>query len=1070
MRNCCGPRTERARSARLQFLGIGLLFLISPSSLHAQGVASAAIHGIITSRGGAPIVDAIIVVRNLSNGAHRQATSRGGGRYVVDNLTVGGPYVVTVRAIGHRPWEISGVMLSLGERHAMDLVLEPSAVELESMTVRAETDPRLNAGRTGPAQAISESTLARLPVPSRDFSLMALLSPQVTRSRSGGGLSIAGQPNRLNALQIDGATANDLEGSSALGGVGTPGQGLGARALPVEAVKELQVLSAPFDVRFGSFAGGIVNAVTRSGSNRWEGSVTGFYSGETLIGPKPDDTKTGEFEQGEIGFTLGGPLVRDRAAFFMAGGVQRYTLLEQHLVIGNDTTGGADSAGTGIRLTSLRRFQSILRNGYGVDPGGADPFRLTVPARNLFAKVTLQLGVNSQFEASHAYAHSMPDVLQFGCRDPGTPYCLDSRVFRLPFTLHATRLEWSTASAGGLTNRLLLGWLWSLQRCLNASDYAAIEVGADNGILSAGQAVGCRGERTIQNFLELTDDLTFSLGSHRLTVGTHDEWVRIPSLRGLEYFFFTNWTFENLDSLELGRPTSYTAIVRGPERPTGPLSDLDVKQLGMYVQDQWAATRRLTLTAGIRLEVPFLTTAPRHNPALLAQLGLDNSRTPSGHALWSPRLGVNYDLQGNGRTYLRGGVGLFAGRPAFKWFEDVFSHTGLEAVDLFCYGTEVPAFTLDPERQPTACAGGSAKAPAAVVNVFDPAFRFPRNLKMALGADHQLPWGIVATADLLYTRSINQYDLMDLNLLPPTTAAGEGNRLMYGVIDSLGVVRPTRRSDLFGPVLLVRNRKGNHAVNLTAQLQKDFGGGVAFNVSYSVARSRDWFSAFDDNPNDDLEASPLDGSLARRRLATSLWDVPHRLTLMIAADLPWAFKAALFYEGVSGGAYTYLVAGDANGDGFGNDIVYVPRDVRPGGDISLVVFDEPSQTFIPAPASVYQRLDRAIEGTPCLRQARGHIMGRNTCRNPWVNSTSARIARTFDLGGHRLELTLDAFNLLHLLKNDWGQVWAHDDRLLQLVGYDSGRSRGVYEVMDTFAYLDEAATRWRLQLGARYEF
>ena len=1069
MRNWCGRKTERAGSVALQLLAITLLYPVSPPSLHAQGVASAAIHGIITSRNRAPIADAIIVVRNLSNGAHWQATTRGGGRYTVDNLPVGGPYAVTVRAIGHRPWGTSGVMLSLGERHALDLVLEPSVVELESMTVLAETDARLNTGRTGPAQAISESTLARLPVPSRDFSMLALLSPQVTRSPSGG-LSIAGQPNRLNALQIDGSTANDLQGSSALGGVGTPGQGLGARMLPVEAVKELQVLSAPFDVRFGGFAGGLLNAVTRSGSNLWQGSVTGFYSGEAMIGPTPDGSKLGEFEQGEMGFTIGGPLARDRAAFFVAAGLQHYSLLEQHLVIGSDTTGGADSAGIGIRFPSLRRFQGILRNDYGVDPGGADPFRLTVPARNLFAKLTLQLGVNSQLEASHAYSHTMPDVLPFDCREPGTPYCLDSRGFELHFTLHATRLEWSTASASGLSNRLLLGRLWSLQRCFTASNYAAIEVGADNGVLSAGQTAACRGEHTTQNFLELTDDLTLSLGSHRLTVGTHNEWTRIPSFTGLEFFFYTNWTFENLDSLQLGRPTSYSAVLRSPERPTGPLSDLDVKQLGAYVQDQWAATRRLSLTAGIRFDIPFLATAPRQNPALLAQLGINNSRTPSGHALWSPRLGINYDLRGNGRTYLRGGVGLFAGRPAFKWFEDVFMHTGLEAVELFCDGAEVPAFTLDPAHQPTACTGVSASAPAAVVNVFDPAFRFPMNLKVAIGADQLLPWGMVATADLLYTRSVNQYDLTDLNLQPPTTAPGEGNRLMYGVIDSLGVVTPARRSAAFGPVVLVRNRKGNHAVNLTGQLQKDFRGGVAFNLSYSVARSRDWFSAINNNTTDDLESSPLDGSLAQRRLRTSLWDVPQRLVVMIAANLPLAFRASLFYEGMSGVAFTYLVEGDANGDGFGNDIVFVPRDVRPGGDISLAVFDEPTQRFIPAPASVYQRLDRAIEKSSCLRQARGHIMGRNTCRNPWVSTTSARIARAFDLGHHQLELTLDAFNLLHLLKDDWGQVWGHDDRLLQLVGYDSARSRGVYELLDTNRFLDETASRWRLQLGARYEF
>jgi hypothetical protein len=378
---------------------------------------------------------------------------------------------------------------------------------------------------------------------------------------------------------------------------------------------------------------------------------------------------------------------------------------------------------------------------------------------------------------------------------------------------------------------------------------------------------------------------------------------------------------------------------------------------------------------------------------------------------------------------------------------------------------------MDPANQPQTCAGGPLPQ-TPVVNAFDPDFRFPRTLKISLGVDHRFRSGFVGTLDVLYTGGINQYDLVDLNLQPPSLSSGEG-RPMYGTVDEFGTATPARVDPAFGPVILTRNASGNLAYSLTAQLQKHFANGTELGASYTYARSKDRLSPGSDNTDGDVGFTLLDGTLDHRNIRTAAWEVPHRVTVLATANLPGHFLFSLFYEVQSGGPLTYGVAGDANADGyFDDDIAYIPRDSRPGGDIALAVLDTASGVNVPAPPAVYDSLSQFIQAQGCLRTQRGHIMRRNSCRGPWSTHTEARLAKIIPtFGGHSLELTLDVFNLLHLLDDDWGVVKGSEDRLLELVGYDETNGRGVYRWLGPRrGVVDEGATRWSMQLGARWSF
>jgi hypothetical protein len=351
------------------------------------------------------------------------------------------------------------------------------------------------------------------------------------------------------------------------------------------------------------------------------------------------------------------------------------------------------------------------------------------------------------------------------------------------------------------------------------------------------------------------------------------------------------------------------------------------------------------------------------------------------------------------------------------------------------------------------------------VSYFDASYRFPRSLRLALGTDLRLPKGVIGTLDFLYIRSVDQLYLEDVNLVPTGVAAGEGSRALYGTSDpATGASTPNRRNTGFGPVIQLRNSSGDRSYVATAQLQKRFSNGAELGVAYTYTDSKDRMSTAHDLASVNLgRQNILDGTLAHRRLATSLYDAPHKISVVGAVDLPLRFRFSLFYNGSSGSPYTFRVLGNANADGLAtfNDPVYVPKDQA---DISL---QDPAE---------WAALNRYIESHSCLRRQRGQLLRRNSCRNPWVSLTNARLSKVIPTTrGQSIELIVDLFNVLNFLDADWGVTRGADvgfpPGILQLVGYDQTNQRGIYlfQGLDTKT-VDPDATRWRLQLGTRYTF
>jgi len=1063
--------------------------------------------GRITDDAGAPVPAAQISLTNGSTGQRYAARSRDDGRYSFENVDVGGPYTLAVRALGFEPKTSTPFNLQLGQRFVLDLSLKRSAVQLEAVTVETQSNPLLSQARTGAQTFISDSALRRLPTLNRAFNDFVNTSPQIVKT-PGGGTSFTGQNDRFNNIQIDGTVNNDLFALSASNQV--PGGGVNARPLSIEAVKEYQVLTAPFDVRQGGFVGGLINAVTKSGTNQFHGSLFGYTQNENFVGTDTNGVSVpvADYQQQQYGLSLSGPIIRDRLHFFVTADFRHDN---RPFATSIQLGASGDTAGVGITAARFDSVQQILTTQYGFDPGSWRAPQINNPETNLFGKLDLELGTNSHIEVSGTLVNVNQDKLihtyRSGFVQPPSlsnlrdGYELSGSGYYMKDETRTLRGKWTTNFGDRFANELIVGRTTIGDNRPPRSDHPLILVGGN----SSGTYVAAGGERFShansldQRVVEVTDNVTFPAGGHLLTLGTHNEFIHFRNV-----FFPLSlgvWNFATPAALAAGTPNEYARALPGPLRPDGSVADFDVTQIGFYGEDRFSPVPNLTLTAGLRVDVPSLP-APALNAVLrdsvsllaLGGKGVNTSSSPSGNMLWSPRLGFNYDVGGHQETILRGGVGIFSGRPPYVWVSNAYGNTGLEQQTLFCNGAAsaanngslvdtVPAFTADPNAQPTTCGGTNQVGPNAAASsivFYDPNFKFPQALKVALGADRTLPWNLFATVDFIYTKAINQYYLEDINLRGIQGAsAGEAGRPLYGTMNpATGAATVLRATNKANDIVENRNVSKDQSTSLAFQLQKRFSNGVEFNAAYTYSHSLDVMSMTSDITSSNFQFGALDGTIANRNLRTSSFDRPHKVSISGTVNAPLGGRFSLIYNGVSGTPFTYVVSGDANADGvFGNDLVYVPRnraDVAMDGNGSAAGFGTVAQQD-----SVYSKLDAYINNEPCLRDNRGRLAQRNSCRNPWQNFLNARLSWAIPtVSGHTLEITADMLNVLNFINSSWGLIRQtgtgfEEQNLVQQTGYDVVNGRGIYALAippKNAVTVNSIGSRWVFQVGTRYTF
>jgi hypothetical protein len=1022
-------------------------------------------------------------VTNEATGISMRGISRAEGRYLISGLEVGGPYSITVRRLGSPMQTRRGLFLSLGQQLRADVTLD-QVVTLQASETRATQDRLFSRAHLGAEAFLSDSMIHQMPVINRDLYDLVRLVPQMSTWFA---LAPAGEGPRVNNIRIDGVS--DQVPSSNL----AAGQLYGGKVIPLDAVKEYQVLFSPFDVRQGSFAGASVSVVTRSGTNELHGSVAGYATNEHL-GPDVSIVRSARYEKEQLGLSLSGPIIHDHLLFFLA------TELQHRLIpaVGPDVGQSASSSSAlPVSTDDITRFQQLLSS-RGLEAGSATAVTNTNPSSSSFLRFDAPIARwNSRLTMRGTYGHADSSIFARPTILAPTN-CPTSACFPLSSLQHSRWVDKQLVAAQlvsnfptGAYNELLVGHdrLVSGFRPTVKEPLILVTVPGANGVpavLQSGTHEIATGQRNASWTTELTNNLSISAGAHRVTIGAS---VQLFDLRAFQQRgAYGVWEFASLDSLQSGTASHYRVT-----RDTGSVTAASGAYYALYLGDEWEASSRLLVTFGLRGDLPVVSARP---PYVLAVDSVFHRRTndvPSGAVQWSPRLGFNYRITSDARTQLRGGVGLFTGRPPLFWLFGGFSAYGLAMRTLQCGSLPSdagppPAFRTDFRNPPLACAGGQTFGGATngEIDVIDPHLRLPQTMRASLAADVQLPFGAVGTIEGLYTRATRTVFFSPINLTDPV-ASDRHDRALYGVIDATGVAIPSRVSPRLGDVLAITDQSMDRSYDLTGELRKqsriaDVAASLSYGQSRDVQSPRLVSALLTDNWR---FARPVAGRQDDLTLGTSDFDQPLRLRASGTLHSPWRSfwtDLSFFYVGGSGFPYTYVAGGaqgrgDLNADGaVGNDPIYIPR----------TAFDTAEIRFAGTPAEVSAQqaaFDRFVDGAPCLRTQRGHIMSRNSCRSPWMNLTNLALRQALlSARDQPLVFELQVFNVLNLLNSRWGRmklptgaVLATTSQipLLSQVGETVGpQAQPVYRFDSTMQRSSDENfdSYYQIQLAVRYSF
>lgn len=1068
---------------RLSKLSIGLIVALAAAPAFAQST-SAGVGGQVMGTDGKPLSGAEVTIVHTESGTVSRVTTDANGRYNARGLRVGGPYTITVNKDGETTSQ-NDVYLALDEVSQVDMSV--GAQELEAIQVTGSGVSQVfTSDKMGSGSNIDSQKLEAFASVNRNLQDYARLDPRVSQTdKSRNEISVGGQNPRYNAIRVDGISTNDAFGLES-NSLPTPRQ-----PFSMDTIDELSVDVANYDVTISGGTGGVINAVTKSGTNDFHGSVYGVYRDNDWSGKNVNNQRPVLFDNEQTyGFTLGGPIVKDKLFFF--ANYEKYTGKDLYVGTGVDTGPIGSGAANIVNITQAQIDEviRIANQTWGFDPGA-----LALPSLDTESEeygVKLDWNITDKHRASFRYGkstQSQANINGFG----SSSLALSSYQYVRDFDL-----ESYTAS-------LFSDWTenFSTEAKVSYRDYSAVRnpladlpsiaVRIGSATLNLGTE-----ENTHANVLKTeTWNAFFAgnlfVGDHALKFGFDYEDNDIYNLFGRR----TNgvYTFNCIrtattpqfgpgcaQSFESGNSSRYQLFYPQGGNRDNMAAKWGLRNLGLFVQDTWTVNDNLTLTFGLRYDEPMVKDKPLYNATASNFFGFRNDATIDGNSLWEPRFGFNYRFDGDLQTQVRGGVGLFQGAAASVWLSNPYSNNGLSYIDYFdSNGTNV--FSPDPNNQlPVALTGGVPGTQS--VDFIDPDLGQPSVWKANLAFDRELPWwGMVASVEGVVTRVEEGIYYQQLNL-GNSTRVGQDGRLMYW--DPAGYAPASWNQDGRQPNnVRVDSRTGRNRAYNDAIIARSTGRGgseqltVSLEKPFSKASDWSWTLAYTYTNAD--EVSTLTSSTSSSQLgntaifqanedavARSSYEIRNRFT----AALNWKHdffgdnttSVGLFYEGRSGRPYSYVFDNDANGDGRLNDLLYIPKGP---GDVLFGSAAEESAFW------------QYLYGNEYLNSHRGQVAARNDARNPWVNQFDLRVSQELPgfMEGHKAEITLDISNIGNLLNKDWGRVEEMSFPAMRGVveygGIDATTGKYVYRfnTPDTLSIYDSRGiSRWAAQLSFRYKF
>ena len=1043
-----------------------LFMFIFTCALSFSQVTTSSIKGLISDETNAGLPGANVIAVHTPTGTTYGAATDIDGRFNLVNLRVGGPYTITVSYVGYNEQSFSDVFLTLGKTENLSLSLTPDSSQLDEVVLTVNNSNGVfGSDRTGAQTSVGRKELTTLPTISRSAADFTRLEPTASNG------SFGGRNDQFNNFSLDGAIFNNPFGLDAA----TPGGQTDAQPISLDAIDQIQVSTAPYDVTQSGFTGASVNAVTKSGSNEFKGTVYGFYRDEDMTGSKIKDQEifVPSLTQQQTGFSIGGPIVKNKLFFFANYEQDKRTDLGQSWL---PNTGSGAVNESVVLESDLMAVQSALAD-LGYDTGTYQGFTHESSSSKGIFKLDWNVNDNNQLAVIYNWLDASKDKpahpTALGVRGPSaTTLQFQNSGYQINNKLNSFQIELNSRLSDNVSNKLQAGYThFDDFRNPMSSPAPAITIqnGAGQNYIIAGHEPFSINNVLDQKVIQLSNNMTISKANHTYTVGFSFEKFEFDNSFNLGAYGYGNANGyvgafgafgsvnEFLAASTNGLLSEALANAQGvKDADSWALAETNVGQLAFYLQDEWDVNDNFKLTYGLRFDKPlFFDSAqkaqdvidvsfyqpeiPYVNPNTGEVQLLDSTQMPSNDWLVSPRVGFNYDVKGDSSIQLRGGSGLFTGRFPFVWLGNQIGNPN-----------------------------------SYFYQMVDPDYKFPQVWRTNLGLDHKYDNGLIVSADVSYTKDINGAHVQNWGLTEPSgTLVGVDNRPYYTDADKINNAYVFTNSD-----------KGR-IWNASFKAQKTFDNGLYTMLAYSYLDSKDVNSIEAEITGDAFDFNPVVGNANSDELSYSRYGDTHRIIGVASkkwnygTDNKWGTTLSTFFEYSRGGRFSYTYAGNINGDTSfqNNDLLYVPT----SAEIQLMNFPVASEAVA---------FDNYIAQDDYLSGRRGQYAERYGALSPWRGRWDVKFLQDYKIKvsenkTNTIQFSIDVLNVGNLINSEWGLVQQPNNVSPIGVSFkDADPDPNSYvpdysrapdysfnpDQTETFGYDSSLASRWQMQFGLRYIF
>ncbi|MDE3234706.1 MAG: TonB-dependent receptor [Bacteroidota bacterium] len=1091
-----------------------LLALLLPVFLMSQTTTSS-LGGVVKTITGEPLVGAAIKVTHEPTGTVYRTQSRSGGRFDVANLSPGGPYSIEVTFLNFAVEKQSDIYLNLGENFKVDVAMAPKVTDLGTVTVTGAKKTTEFASKGGTEVTIGRDKVANLPTVGRNIYDYLRAVPQARLvGGTEGAVTIAGQNNRYNSFYVDGAINNDVFGLAASGTNG--GQANNAAPISIDAIDQFQVVISPYDASQGNFTGGGINAITRSGTNKIEGSVYYFFRNQNLAGKDPTVDKSvasrfPDFNNKVYGFRIGGPIIKNKLFYFLSLEQQKDETPQPFdftRYLGNTNTPAA-----------MQTLTDYVKNTYGYDMGSYLQTTKKLDVDRLAAKV--DWNVSDKHKLSVSYRYNNP-VATNPSLSSSTSINFGNGAVYFPNKTNSVSAELKSLVGRSSTNKLLVTYSSVIDdRGIVGSPFPRVSIVDGSGSINFGSENSSTQNLLKQKNFSLVDHFKFNIGKHAMTLGLDYEYF--DDLNVFIQNTFGNYRYGNVAAFIANNaaPTSYQLGFPLTDQilndNTNAAAKFKVAKGAAFWNDEFRVSDNLTLNIGIRGDLYQFLSVPATDkftndsalPKFSQYYDLRGARSglkPNIPLSISPRIGFTYKIPEE-NLVIRGGFGVFSGRMPLVWPGGVYNNNGLFVGGYSASASTNPTlssirFRWDPNNI-TGSVWASGPGTKGPLNLISKDFKMPKLWRTSLAIDKKWGEGWSGTIEGIFSKNINEIDYYNINILPPVgKSLGAGSRNVYNYASSSSASLIPIRSNGTNPydnaILVTNNDRGQKgfAYNFSLSIDKKTRTGFNFSFNYAFGNSIVLNEATSSvNLSQWRFMETVNG---RNYINTSISDFSqgHRIFALLSKKFTYANKAmattiSLVYTGQSGTPISYVYGSQSmtrdDGSNGGNDLVYIPTATELQAQTFLSnTVGSGSSAITYTPQQQKDALEAFIQGSPYLRNHRGQFAERNGDRLPFTNIVDLKIAQDFNIkvSGHRyqFQLTWDVFNFTNMLNRNWGRsFFASNDQfsLINFAGYVSASNltpqyRFNPQITRVWNYNNSVtpayANRWVSQLGVRFNF